>query len=100
MNLHWTTTWWAFVYLLAAYRLTRLITRDSLPPIQRLRDYVLNRWGDNLWSEVIVCDWCMSFWVALGTTLIVSTPAEPVYQWVAVPLAMSTVIGMVANRDG
>jgi hypothetical protein len=100
MNLDWVLTGWAAVYTLAAYRLTRLLTHDSLPPVKRVRDYVLNRWGDNPWSEIADCPWCMGWWVALGTTLLVSSPADTVYRWVAVPLAMSTIIGLIANRDG
>lgn len=100
MNLDWALTPWAIVYALAAYRITRLITHDSLPPMARLRDYVLNRWGDNPWSELIVCPWCMGVWVSFGTTALVSTPADMIYRWVAVPLAMATIIGVIANRDG
>ncbi len=99
MNLHWVTTWWVVIYALSAHRLTRLITRDSLPPVARLRDYVLNRWGDSDWSELVVCPWCMGFWIAAGTTALVSTPVAVAYQWIAVPLAMSTVIGMIAGRE-
>lgn len=100
MNLDWVTSWWVIVYALAAHRLTRLATHDSLPPVVRVREYVLNRWGDNPWSELAVCPWCMGFWVSVGTTIVASTPVDMVYQWVAVPLAMSTVIGLVASRDG
>lgn len=100
MNLDWVLTGWAIVYVLAAARLTRLITHDSLPPIQRMRDHVLNRWGHNPWSELVVCPWCMGIWVSIGTVVIVSTPAATVYRWVAVPLAMSMIVGMIANRDG
>lgn len=100
MNLDWVLTGWAAVYVLAAYRLTRLITHDSLPPVKRLRDYVLNRWGDSPWSELADCPWCMGFWVSVGTTILVSTPAAMVYRWVAVPLAIATIIGLIANRDG
>lgn len=100
MNLHWVTTPWALVYALAAHRLTRLITHDSLPPVKKLRDHVLDRWGHNPWSELADCPWCMGFWVATGTTILASTPAEAAYRWIAVPLAMATVIGIIANRDG
>lgn len=99
MNLDWVTTWWAVVYVLAAHRLTRLITHDSLPPVARFRQYVLDRWGNNPWSELAVCPWCMGFWVAVGTTVIVSTPADMAYRWIAVPLAMSTLIGVIASRE-
>lgn len=100
MTLDWVLTPWVIVYTLAAHRLTRLLTHDSLPPIAKLRDYVTDRWGNNPWSEIAVCPWCMGWWVAVGTTILVSTPADMAYRWIAVPLAMSTVIGLVASRDG
>lgn len=99
MTLHWVGTIWLIIYSLAAFRITRLITRDSLPPMARLRDHVLNRWGNSPWSELIVCPWCMGFWVSLGAVAVASTPAHHVGQWVAVPLAMSAIIGMIASRD-
>jgi len=99
MNLDWVTTWWCVVYLLAAARITRLITHDSLPPLARLRDHVIDRWGDNPWSELAVCPWCMGVWVSAGTVAVVSTPADMVYRWVAVPLAMAHIVGLIANRD-
>jgi hypothetical protein len=98
MTLDWVLTGWSVVYVLAAYRITRLLTHDSFPPIQRVRDYVLNRWANNPWSELADCPWCMGVWVAIGTTMIVSTPAATVYQWIAVPLAMATIIGLIANN--
>jgi hypothetical protein len=99
MTLDWVLTGWAVVYVLAAARITRLITHDSLPPMARLRDYVLDRWGDDPWSELIVCPWCMGVWISIGTTVVVSTPADVVYRWVAVPLAMSMIVGLIANQE-
>ena len=43
---------------LAVYRLTRLVTKDSFPPILRAREWLLRRWpsedtelGESEWSE-------------------------------------------------
>lgn len=99
MTLDWIGTWWAVVYVLAAARVTILITRDSLPPMARMRDYVSSRWGRSDWSELIVCPWCMGFWVSVGAFLVASTPADTVGRWVAVPFAMSTVVGLLASRE-
>lgn len=99
MNLAWVGTIWFIIYALAAYRVTRLITRDSLPPIARLRDHVIDRWGDNPWSELIVCPWCMGFWVSVAATALASSPADVVTRWIAVPFAMSAVVGLLASRD-
>jgi hypothetical protein len=35
---------WLLVDVLAAYRLTRLITRDAWPPVKAARDWLLRRW--------------------------------------------------------
>jgi len=99
VTLDWVTTPWVIVYTLAAYRVTRLITRDSLPPLVRLRDHVTDRWGHNPWSELIVCPWCIGFWVSVGATLVASTPADTVGRWIAVPFAISAVIGFLAGRE-
>lgn len=99
MNLHWVGTIWLILYSLFAYRITRLITHDSLPPMARMRDYVLDRWGHSPWSELIVCPWCMGFWVSLGTVVVASTPADTVFRWVALPFAMSAIVGLLASRD-
>lgn len=99
MSLAWVPSVWALVYLLAAYRLTRLWTRDSLPPLPAFRQYVLTRWGTRPWSELVDCPWCSGFWISLGVVLVASSPAAPVFQWVAVPLAISAVVGLIASRE-
>ena len=99
MNLDWVGTIWFIIYMLAAFRVTRLITRDSLPPIARLRDHVLDRWGHNPWSELIVCPWCMGFWVSAVTVVLASSPADPVLRWPATVFAASAIVGLLASRD-
>lgn len=84
---------------LAAYRLTRLWTRDSLPPLPQIRQAVLSRWGDKTWTELLVCDWCAGFWISAGVVAVASSPAEGVWLWLAVPLALSAVVGLIATRD-
>jgi hypothetical protein len=43
VSLAWLpAAWWPVVYVLASYRITRLITRDSLPPLPRMRQYVFD----------------------------------------------------------
>lgn len=99
MSLAWVGTVWFIIYALAAYRVTRLITHDSLPPMARLRDYVLDRWGHSPWSELIVCPWCMGFWVSVATVAVASSPADPVTRWPATGFAMSAIVGLLASRD-
>lgn len=99
MTLAWVTSWWAVVYALTAYRLTRLWTRDSLPPLPAFRQYVLTRWGHRSWSALVDCPWCSGFWISVGVVLVASSPVAPVFQWVAVPLAVSAVVGLIATWE-
>lgn len=96
MTLAWVTSPWVFVWTLAAARLTRLWTRDSLPPLPAFRQYVATRWGHKAWSELVDCPWCAGFWITVACCAAASTPAEPVLRWVAVPLALSMVASLLA----
>lgn len=89
------------VYALTSFRLTRLWTLDSLPPLPRLRYAARLRWGSRAWVELMDCPWCAGFWISLGVTLLASSPVEPAFRWVAVPLALSAVVGLLhAVREG
>jgi hypothetical protein len=50
----------------ATYRVTRLITRDSMPlvagPVGRLETWVHKRYGAR-WAEGLRCPWCVSVWI-------------------------------------
>lgn len=96
MSLTWVMTPWVFVWTLAAARLTRLWTRDSLPPLPAFRQYVLTCWGTRPWVELVDCPWCAGFWITVATCAVASTPAEPVLRWGAVPLALSMVVSLLA----
>lgn len=98
VTLAWVTTPWVFVWVLAAARLTRLWTRDSLPPLPRFRQYVATRWGNRAWAELVDCPWCAGFWITSACCAVASTPAEPVLRWVAVPLALSMVASLLASQ--
>lgn len=98
MSLAWVSSVWLLVHALAAYRLTRLWTRDSLPPLPRFRQYVLDRWGNKAWAELVDCPWCAGFWISLGVALAASSPISAAWQWLSVPLAISAVVGMLAAR--
>ena len=51
------------VTFLAIARTNRLINRDTLPPVVRLRSWVIRRWGpDSSIAELIQCPWCISAW--------------------------------------
>jgi hypothetical protein len=99
VSLAWLpAAWWPVVYVLASYRITRLITRDSLPPLPRMRQYVFDRWEGRPIAELIDCPWCMGFWISTGVVLVASTPVDAMWRWLALPLALSTIVGCIASR--
>jgi hypothetical protein len=83
---------------LAVYRLTRLLTLDSLPPVKRAREKVRHRWGGSEWSELAVCPWCMSVWVAAGVVA-ARTVAPRAWSPLARVLAASAVTGWLSSRE-
>lgn len=88
---------WLAVDALAVHRLTRLLARDSLPPIAHARARIIARWGHSPWSELAVCSWCLSVWVAVP----VITARLLVPDWwslLALLLAYSTVAGVLDSR--
>lgn len=100
MTLTWThDPAWLVIYALAAYRLTRLVTRDSLPPFPALRQTVLTRYGTRWWAPLIDCAWCLGFHVSWVIMLVASSPLATAWQWIAVPLALSAVVGLLSRRD-
>lgn len=122
-----TTEWMAspvllVVYALAAYRMTRLWIDDQLPPLPRLRTAIETklidrrkrqlhrraRRGEALTQadlmrrpallSLLDCYWCAGFWVSAAAVAIASTPAEPFVRPVAVALAFSAVVAIVATK--
>lgn len=100
MSLAWAASPLALIIqVLAAYRLTRLWTRDTLPPLPRLRDTVTARWGDRAWSELFTCPWCAGFWISVAVVALASSPLAPAWNWLALALAISAVVGKLAAHD-
>lgn len=113
--------------ILVTYRGTWLITRDSLPPIRRVRERLITthrvtshevtvddrghadpkgEWAENRgpweWAATLVtCQWCMSVWVAafvtLFTWLTVDSMPAPLL-WFGAVAAGSTMISVVVER--
>lgn len=57
---------WLLIDAVTVYRITRLITRDSLPLVARPRDAAQRRWGDRALGELVVCPWCVSVYLSAG----------------------------------
>ena len=100
-----TPSWWQFVLLtLAAYRTWRLITIDTLPPIERVRQRILFREiTPHEWEprqtliDLFGCAYCSGFWVGLAWWAgWLAWPHATIV--VAVPFAVSGVIGLLAKN--
>lgn len=89
--------WWLAIFPLTAFRLTVLLTRDSFPPAVWLRDTVQQKWSTKWWAPLVDCPWCSGFWISVGVTLLGTSPVASIFQWVALPLAMSAVAGLLAD---
>jgi len=99
----WTRDpWTVTLAALTAYRITRLVTTDDLPPAVRLRQWLTQRTPDEyamLWS----CPWCFGFWTS-GAVAGLAELADrrghrDLFLLAAMPWALSTVAGMLAERE-
>lgn len=95
---------WQFVLLaLSAYRLTRLVGWDDLPPILHARAWLLG-WDPELGAckrrlltELFSCAFCLGFWISLAVYgCWLAFPTETLYA--AVLLALSAVVGLIAKN--
>lgn len=96
------------VNALAAYRLTRLWTRDSLPPLPRVRQHVLDKLDeiqdakgsteDHPLARLVDCPWCIGFWISVGVVG-AATLAPRAWRPLATALAFSAVVANIAARE-
>jgi hypothetical protein len=109
LNTKWMTSATALtINALAAYRLTRLWTRDSLPPLPLVRQHVLdkldeiqNRKGvprEHPLAELVHCPWCVGFWISAGVVG-AATFAPRAWRPLATALAFSAVVANIAVRE-
>jgi len=82
---------------LATHRVTRAVTRDSIPITARPRDAVRRRWPDSTAAYFATCDWCVSVWAGLAVTT-ARALAPRAWDPIARALAASTVTGIIASR--
>jgi hypothetical protein len=82
---------------LATYRITHLVTDDTIP-LGRARDFITNRWPGSLAAEWVECPWCASVTVAAAVT----TARHLIPRWWTHPataLALSAVTGLLATWE-
>jgi hypothetical protein len=85
------------ILALAAHRLTRLITTDTI--FSALREKIWNKFPPNKVNigYLITCDWCTSLWVA-GILIPAYLLAPAVVFVVSLVLATSSIVGFLAAR--
>lgn len=85
---------------LAVARLTRLVTEDTLPPLEAARSAayraVQARHGED-WAEGLVCPWCVSVHLA-AVALVARRVAPRAWSTVARGLAFSYAAGWLNSR--
>jgi len=102
------------VQVLAVYRLTRFVTRDSLTA--GLREWAMalhhaaataREDGQGRWplmltlhrgSELLLCSWCLSVWVAAACAVVAHFVPD-LWAVVALVLAVAAGAGLLLDRD-
>ena len=84
----------------AAYRLTRLVQEDALPPMPAVRDAMDERLvadPDDLLATLITCPWCLGFWMVV---LVMAADALVPRLWrpLATALALSAAVGHLRTK--
>jgi hypothetical protein len=89
----------AGLWLLAAARVTRLLTKDAITDFVREWAYRRSRGGDTLLTYFVQCPWCIGMWVALSTGwLPLWLTDRHIALWPLVALAASYLIGVSAEN--
>lgn len=107
--------WISLVLALAAFRVTRLIGWDDLPPIVAARRWALGEsvevrsrpagqddvyvyvYERPLLAHFVHCPFCVGFWISLATYLLwLFEPTGTLYG--AAPFALSAAVGLLAKN--
>ena len=82
--------WWLTVNLLAVYRLTVLVGRDTITKRLRPERHLS-------WTLFMTCPWCTGAWFAAGAVALTRFwPGG--WQYIALALALSGAAGFLAER--
>lgn len=84
------------VLTLATYRLSRLLTRDTI--FEPLREKIWKRFPPSTqFGYLFTCVWCSSIW--FGSLLVISYTINSLVTFVAsLPLALSAIAGLISTR--
>jgi hypothetical protein len=82
---------------LAAYRLVRLVTTDSI--FDRPRDAAMAALSERhpMLVELLGCEWCVGVWVS-AAVVAADVAAPRAWRPVGRALAVSTLVGLIASR--
>lgn len=93
-------TFLAIVILsLAVFRVTRLLIEDTI--LEPLREKTIFKMHptDSKIRELFTCPWCVGFWLSMmAVGMFYLWPA--VILWLALPFAISAVVGLIASHWG
>lgn len=90
--------WVLLLVTATTYRLTRLVTTDSLPPAKWVRDRITGDeetdtrawpWVPDWLATLVTCPWCASVWVAAGVTAAVDLTVGLPLPWLVWAAAAS-----------
>jgi len=117
-----TTPVYFVILALGIYSITRLITTDSFPPIEKLRNWFFDRFPHDGYStkvrpprgqwvvvgatyhvnigvwqgELVSCPWCMGWWVSL-ITCILFVLSPTIVLAALTPFALRVIPGMLSR---
>lgn len=91
----WFTPFLLLLDALAVFRLTWLVTQDTMP-FGPLRDSLDRERPDSKLTELINCPWCVSAYVA-PVVLGLHALAPGVWPYIAVVLTFSAVAGLLST---
>ncbi len=91
--------------MLAAYRLTRLVGEDQLPPLPKLRERLTRPvMGEDDWefgrptlAYFLSCPFCLGFWVGLAVYIAWLSASTPTL-YAMTPFAISGAVGLIAKN--